>query len=216
VRPLDRRLLRDLRRMWPQAGATSLVIGCGVAVFLMMMGAMASLRATRDACCETSRFADVFAQAERVPAHVADRLAQLEGVAAVETRIVRFATARDGGFDELVTARLVSVPDGGTERPNRLTLRAGRRPASDGAVEALVNEPFAEAHGLRPGDRPEVVMGGRLRTVRITGTALSPEFSARCRPGRCCRTTGASRFRGCRGMSSPPPTTGRVRSTMCC
>lgn len=183
MRPLDRKLLRDLRRMWPQAGATSLVIGCGVAVFLMMMGAMASLRATRDAYYETSRFADVFAHAERVPAHVADRLAAIEGVAAVETRIVRLATVELAGFDELVTARLVSIPDEGSERLNRLTLRAGRRPVADGTIEALVNGPFAEAHGLRPGDRLEVVMGGRLRTVRVTGIALSPEFVYALPPG---------------------------------
>ncbi|RYF42999.1 MAG: ABC transporter permease, partial [Comamonadaceae bacterium] len=45
-----------------------------------------------------------------------------------------------------------------------------------GAIEALVSEGFAQAHGLRPGAEVQALVNGRHRSLRITGIALSPEY----------------------------------------
>ena len=47
---------------------------------------------------------------------------------------------------------------------------------SDGTLEALVSEAFAQAHRLQPGARLNALINGKQRTLVIVGTALSPEF----------------------------------------
>ncbi len=67
MRALDRKLLRDFRRLWAQTLAIALVLACGVAVILMSVGMSAALDDTRAAYYERNRFAEVFAQARRAP-----------------------------------------------------------------------------------------------------------------------------------------------------
>ncbi|MDP6342369.1 MAG: FtsX-like permease family protein, partial [Alphaproteobacteria bacterium] len=45
-------------------------------------------------------------------------------------------------------------------------------------------ESFAEAHGLRPGDRFAAIINERKRTLIVAGTALSPEFVYAIAPGQ--------------------------------
>ena len=183
MRTLHRKLLRDLWRMRLQALAIGLVIGSGIAVFVMMLGAMASLEATRDAYYAQSRFGQLFVHAERVPAAVGKALERIEGVVAAETRITGSATLTFADFVEPVTARLVSVPERGGPLLDRLVIRQGRALAPDGRDEALVNEAFAEAHALRPGDRILANINGRQRRLSVVGIALSPEFVYAIPPG---------------------------------
>ena len=49
--------------------------------------------------------------------------------------------------------------------------------------EVIINEPFAEAHVLRPGDRFAAIINGRKRELTVVGTALSPEFIYALGPG---------------------------------
>ena len=159
------------------------VIGSGVAVFVMMLGAMTSLEATRDAYYAESRFGQLFVRAERAPDHLIGALARIDGVVAVEGRVTGFATLSLADFPEPVTARLISVPERGTPLLNRLVVRQGRTLAPDARDEVLINEAFAEAHALRPGDTILANINGRQRRLSVVGIALSPEFVYAIPPG---------------------------------
>ena len=98
---LERKLLRDLWRLKGQVLAIAMVIGAGVALAVMSFGTLGSLTETRNAYYERYRFADVFAQLKRAPERLARKIAQLEGVTGLETRIVANVT-RDGGFPPLL------------------------------------------------------------------------------------------------------------------
>ena len=78
---LDRKLLRDLRRMWAQALAIALVMASGVATFVLASGAYHSLDETRAAYYLRYRFADVFAEVRRAPKSVVEQILALPGVA---------------------------------------------------------------------------------------------------------------------------------------
>src|SRR4249919_577128 len=91
MRMLDRKLLRDIRRLWAQALAIALVVGGGVATLLLSVGSYRSLDETRTAYYERYRFADVFAVVTRAPKSVAEQVAQIAGVASVEVRIAKLA-----------------------------------------------------------------------------------------------------------------------------
>lgn len=175
MRALDRKLLRNLREMKGQAFAIALVIGCGVAMSVMSLSTLRSLHATRQTYYERFRFADVFASFKRGPLSLQQRVEEIPGVARVELRIVRSVNLIVEGMLEPAVGRLISIPDSGQPRLNQLYLRRGRMP-EPGRLEVVVGESFANAHGFQPGATVEAIMNSRLRTLRIVGIALSPEF----------------------------------------
>ncbi len=129
MRTLDRKLVRDLMRMWAQTLAIALVMASGVATFVMASGAYRSLYETRGAYYERYDFADIFAQVRRAPLSVRERLAEIPGVAAVETRISQLALLDVEGLVEPATARVLSVPDLRPPTLDRMHLREGRLPS---------------------------------------------------------------------------------------
>ena len=166
-----------------QVLAIVLIIVSGVATYVMFLSTMDSLTLTRDAFYREYGFADAFVSLKRAPESIKKRIEEIPGVQAVETRVVAEVKLKVRDFGEPVTGRLVSLPERGEPRINRLYLRNGRLPDPSREDEAVVSEAFAEAHGLEPGDEAGAVINGRWRRLRIVGVALSPEFVMQVRPG---------------------------------
>ena len=80
MKALDRKLLRDLARMWSQAATIALVVASGVGGWLTSLSAVDSLAAARDRYYVEGRFADVFAELVRAPRDAADALLAVSGV----------------------------------------------------------------------------------------------------------------------------------------
>ena len=175
--------MRDFWRLRGQVFAIALVVASGVALLVMALSSVTSLSETTQAYYDRYAFAEVFAGAKRAPERVADQIASLPGVRAVETRVTALTTIDVAGMDEPVMAQLMSVPENGGPVLNRFALQSGRsvQPGTDD--EAVLLEPFAEAHGLLPGDVIHVLMNGTRRPVRVVGIALSPEFVYAIAPG---------------------------------
>jgi len=180
---LDRKLWRDLLRLWPQALAIALVMAAGVATFILAVGAYRSLDETRAAYYERHRFADVFAGLKRAPQLLETQIEGIPGVAAVETRILKYALLDIEGFRQPATALVLSLPDTRAPRLNTLYLRAGRLPEAGATGEVAVNEAFATAHGFRLGARFKAVLNGKKRELIIVGLVLSPEHIYAIGPG---------------------------------
>lgn len=172
--PLDRKLLRDLVRLWGQMAAVALVVTCGTGMFVTLRSMHRYLVDTQASYYERYRFADVFAQLKRAPLPVAAEIATEPEIARVEARIVADVLLDVRGRPEPATGRLVSVPRNRRPALNDLHLRRGRW--LSGRDEALVSEAFARAHRLEIGDRLGMVLHGRWQRVRIVGIALSPEY----------------------------------------
>ncbi|MCB6176735.1 FtsX-like permease family protein [Rhodobacter sp. Har01] len=183
MRALDRKLLRDLRRIWAQSLAIALVLACGIMVLVMADGTLRSLSETRAAYYDRHRFADVFAGVTRAPRSLLDQVAAIDGVAQAEARIVLPAVLDLDGMAEPATARVLSLPASGTPALNLPLLRAGRMPDPLREAEVLVNEPFAEKNALHPGDRFRITLKGQRRDLVVAGVILSPEFIYTIGPG---------------------------------
>lgn len=179
MRALDRKLWRDLWHMRGQAVAIALVVLCGVATHVMFLSTLHALRETQAGYYREYRFADLFASLKRAPEPLRERIAALPGVHRVETRVVAPVRVDMPFFGEPVNALMASLPAPGGL--NGLHLREGRLPAR--ADEVVVGTPFAEAHGLHPGDRFHALLNGRRQALTLVGTALSPEFIQQLRPG---------------------------------
>lgn len=182
IHSLDRKLLRDLWRLWPQALAIALVMAAGVATLILGIGAYDSLATTRDRYYEANRFGDIFASLTRAPKALRGDIAAIDGVVAVETRIEKLALADLPGMAEPASVLLVSLPSHREPALNQVYLRSGHRPEAD-SDEALASEAFAQTHGLAEGAVIRVLINGRLRSLRISGTALSPDFIYTLGPG---------------------------------
>ena len=180
---LDRKLLRDLWHIRGIALAIALVIGAGLATFVMSLGAVNSLDETRTAYYERYRFADVFAQVKRAPRHLMAHIIEIPGVKRAEDRIVKGVILDLPDMDEPATATLVSIPERDEPTLNDVVLREGRYISPGRPDEILVSEAFAEAHGYRPGDRFAAIINGRKRSLQIVGIALSPEYVYTISPG---------------------------------
>lgn len=109
MKALDIKLFRDVRRMWAQVLAIALVVGGGVATLVLAVGSHRSLEETRIAYYERYGFGDVFAQAKRAPRALADTIADIPGVAAVDTRIPKLALLDIPGFSEPASGQFVSL-----------------------------------------------------------------------------------------------------------
>lgn len=182
MKALNRKIWRDLWRMRGQVLAVTMVVISGVAFFIMLVSTVDSLSSTRNAFYAKYRFADVFATLKRAPESLVGNIRSVPGVDEVETRVSAFVKLEIPGFTEPVIGKIVSLPEDGEPRLNRLYLRKGRMadPARDN--EVVVNEHFARAHRFGPGSRFAAIINGKRREMTITGVALSPEFVQIMRP----------------------------------
>ncbi len=183
MRAVDRKLVRDLWGIRGQVVAIALVIGAGVAMFLLLLSAFASLDLTQREYYQRERFGDVFAALKRAPQWVADDIARIPGVAQVQTRVVADVNLDVPGLAEPATGHFVSIPEGARPAVNDLFLARGHWVSRDHPDDVIVNRTFADANHLGLGDGFTAVLNGRRRHLRVIGVALSPEFVYTIRPG---------------------------------
>lgn len=183
MRAIDRKLWRDLWRLRGQGAAIALVIATGVAIFVMALSAIDSLRLAQDTYYARGQFADVFAHATRAPLRVAEQAAAIPGVATADARIVADGVLDAAGDPEPITVRVATLPRRDGSALNQLVLRSGQWPLAGRDDHVLVNESFATARGLTVGDSLDVTVKGQRQTYVMVGTALSPEYVYAVGPG---------------------------------
>jgi putative ABC transport system permease protein len=176
VKPLHRKLLRDLWRLKSQVLTIALVVASGIGGYIGSLSAHASLAALRDGYYESARFAHVFAPVRRAPRAVVSRLRDLPGVLDIDPSIVAATTIAIPGETDLMTGQIVSLPRKVGAGMNRVVLARGRWIEADDPSGVLVSQSFARARGIEPGQRLSVLMNGRQQTVTVRGIALSPAF----------------------------------------
>jgi len=179
MRTLHHKLLHDLGRHRAQFLAIALVIAIGIAAQVASGGLLVSLQAARDDFYRRQHFADVFAAVKRAPAPLLPQVARLSGVHQAAARVKSWGTLPDPGGGEPGTVLLVSWPGAGL---NGVALQSGRAP-SPGTLEVVISTAFAEARGLRPGDRLQMVAQGHRVDAILSGTGDSPEFIYSIAPG---------------------------------
>ena len=182
---LNRKLCRDTIYMATQAVAISLVLACGVATFVMSLCTYASMMQTRERYYDRYSFASVFTHLKRAPNSLSARIAEIPGVAAVQTRVVVDVTLDLPDMAEPATGRLISIPEYQSHQQlNQLHIRRGRYIAPGSEGEVIVDEAFAEAHHFGPGTRVSAIINGKLDELTIVGIALSPEYVYTIQPGQ--------------------------------
>ena len=182
MKALDRKLLRDLRRMWSQALTIALVVASGVGGFITSLSAVDSLALARDHFYADGRFADVFASVTRAPNALASTLRDVAGVADVQVTLEEMTRIEIPGLSAPIVGQLIGLDLRHENIMNRVTVSSGRGlhgvigTRGDGSIDALVSEGFAQSHHLQPGAQLRALINGKQRTLVVVGSALSPEF----------------------------------------
>lgn len=183
MKALDKKLVRDIGHMAGQLFTIALVVACGIASYVAIHGTSRALTRARDAYFERQRLADAFVHLERAPESLRERIAAMDGVALVHTRLVEPVSLPVEGMRDPPSGQLVSLPASGEAPLGGILLREGRMFEAGRAEEAVVLEAFADAHGLRVGDRLPAVLAGVRRDLRIVGIAIAPEYVFAVSPG---------------------------------
>jgi putative ABC transport system permease protein len=173
---LDKKLGRDLYRLRGQVITIALVVASGIASFITLQGNYLSLTRARDAFYDAQRFAHVFVELERAPLELLRDVRAIPGVSRAVARVSKPALIPLEGRSQPVRARVLTLPDAEDETLNAVRLDDGRRPARDHPDEIVLLSGFAKAHDLASGSRLPAVINGTKRSLRVVGTATSPEY----------------------------------------
>ena len=176
ISALNRKLLREAWRLRAQLLSIAALVACGAMAVIGMRSTLGSVSSARDEYYAAYRFAHVFASVTRAPEWVASRIAEIPGVGAVQTRVVRDVSLDVPGLDDPATGHLVSIPERRVPMLNDLHIRRGRWVMPNAPDEVLVSELFARLNHLDVGDSLAAVINGRWRRLHVVGIALSPEF----------------------------------------
>ena len=183
MKALDRKLLRDLANMKGQAFTIALVVAAGIGAFISQITTFDSLNWSRQSYYETARFAHVFADVKRAPESIDNQLAEISGVADIETTVIFDVTLDIPNVAEPVIGRMIGLTDSTLPRLNKLSLRQGRMVEPGHGNEVLVSEAFAKARKLKPGDKLAAILNGKREQLTIVGIVLSPEYIYASRGG---------------------------------
>jgi len=176
LRPLTRKMLRDLVAQRGPFAAIAVVAASGIALFITLASMRGFLQQSLTSYYRDYRFADVFVHCKRAPLPVIDQIRRIPGIMTAEPRVVYEAILDVPGLAEPATGRFVSIP---TTRPPLLNiphLRRGRWPSPTNPTEILVSESFADANHLKPGESLGAVLAGQWVQLHIVGVAISPEY----------------------------------------
>ncbi len=173
---LHRKLRRDLLSMKGQVATIALVVASATGGFVGSLGTYHALQEARAAFYANFRFANAFVDVKRAPRALLQRVSTISGVVDSEANVVADSQLLLPHVPEPLIAHLVGIETGTGPRLNRLYIRRGRMIEPGAALEGLVDEGFAAARHLRPGDEVTVLLNGIRQQLKIVGVALSPEY----------------------------------------
>ncbi len=180
---LDRKIRRDLRAVRTTLAAILGVIAVGVACFVGMTSVYVNLdRAAREYYAHC-RMADFWIDLKKVPLAEVDRVAALPGVAEVQPRVAFTATIDLESAPKPLTGEILSLPEAATGAINGILLLRGSGFTGERLEEVIVNDAFARAHRIHPGDTIHVLLNNRRQELYVVGTAMSSEFVYLMSPG---------------------------------
>ena len=171
---IDQMLLRMILKSKGQFIAVAVIIIVGVTIFTAMSMTSLNMEQTVESYYAENRFADLFIETAPVPASETERLADIDGVAAVNGRLVLDVPMVTDDLNERIELRMITT-GGDSEGLCHSTLIEGRNTNPEGK-EILLIQQFAEARDLHPGDSITVQIEGIRYDLSIAGVVASPEY----------------------------------------
>lgn len=164
---INKKLLRDLLEHKGANIAVIIVIAIGI---MMLNGAgiaMDTLLYSKESFYEKGNFPDAYASLISVPQKVVSNLEDIDGITKAETRLIE--DVKIPNTKKVI--RLISQ----TSFSGKYILLRGNPPKPN-TYEILIDNKFALANKYDIGDKIDIICFGKIKTLKISGIAFSPEY----------------------------------------
>lgn len=180
-------LFRKLRRdVWARKGslvALLAIAAVGVGCLVAMLGVYRDLYDARRRYYAELRLAEFTVDLKRAPAEAVAEVAALPNVRVAYGRVSVGVLLDLPGVEEPVGGTAISLPVPRRPVLNDVTLCSGMWFSGPRSREVILNDAFAKANGLKPGDRIRATLVDSQYDLLMVGTAMSPEFVYLLPPG---------------------------------
>lgn len=179
---LFKKLLRDFWAHRMSIGVLIFIVTTGVGSLITFNGVYRDMVETRDAYCRDYRLADFIMDIKRAPESVVEEVRTSPNVAEARGRVSIPALLEIPNQPDPINGIVISLPE--IRRPvlNDILLCSGAYFSGGEAPEAIINDRFARANGLKPGSHIKALLLDEQHDVLVVGTAVSPEFVATVPP----------------------------------
>ncbi len=150
------------------------VLALGIIMFTGPLHAQKDLRSSINRIYRETLYEDFSASITGAKSSIVRKLANINGVTAVEGRLVFDVHASVKGGR--IVARVISLPVGGLPCVNRPKILRGRFPQNGVSPECAAAHQLGQTFDLRIGDRLLVSYSGRKKKLRLSGVCVSPEY----------------------------------------
>jgi putative ABC transport system permease protein len=175
-RILLKKLYRDLRsRQWALLTLIS-ILTVGMGCYLGMSSLYRDLDRSRADYYQKLRLNDFTAELKKAPRWTLASLKKIPNISQIEARInvpLRLLLPQQ---ETPIVGQGISVPFQRRPLLNDILLKSGSWFSGSEAPEILLNEAFARANHLKPGDRLQILLLEQEYNLLVVGTAMSPEF----------------------------------------
>ena len=183
MKTLNRKLFRELRGHFGMLLAVTSIIAVGVTCLVTLASSYMNLSEAKRLYYAQCRMADFSIELKKVPLTELAPLAAMPEVAELRPRIQQMVTVDLPGVAEPLNGEVLSLPDQRRSIIDDVVIRQGSYFTDRRDNEVIVNEEFARAHRLLPGQWIRLLLNDQQQEVFIVGTAISSEFVYLLGPG---------------------------------
>jgi len=175
-RILVRKMLRDLGERKLALLALVGIVMVGVGCFTGMSALFRDLDGSRERYYKNQRIADFTVDMKRASGWAVAEMASLPNVREARGRVSLSVRLDLADRDQPIAGTAISMPAERVPVVNDVLLRSGGWFSHADARECILNNEFAKANHLEPGDRIRVLLLDKQHNLLVVGTAMSPEF----------------------------------------
>ncbi len=176
VKPLNKKIWRDIKQHPGQFIAVAAIIVCASALFIGMYSLLLNLQYSKQLFYRQYRFADIWVALERAPNTALTRVRQIEGIEQIRGRIVKDVPVDVEDNPHSGVGRVISMPAERVPVINDIHIVSGSYFTDAQERQVIINQRFGEENDLKIGDTIEATLEGVRETLTIVGTAYSPEY----------------------------------------
>ncbi|PQO32995.1 ABC transporter permease [Blastopirellula marina] len=180
---LNRKLLRDLSAARGLLIAIISIMMLGTGLLVGMQSTFYNMQAAKDRYYRQCRMADFWIDLKKAPLAELAILNEIPGIRNWRDRIQFPVTVDVEQRVRPLNGTVISLPDLRQPVTNDIVLIRGDYFSDRGEPEVIVNEKFAEANQLQPGQKLHLLLNNRREEFLIVGTAISAEFTYLIGPG---------------------------------
>lgn len=167
------------RDLWARKGpvlALALIMTVGIGCYVGMASVWRDMDGSRATYYRDQRLAEFTVDLKRAPAWTVAQVGRMPNVEEVQGRVSIGVRIDLPARVEPIAGQAISLPENHRGVLNDILLRSGTYFGGVSKKEVILNEAFARANNLGPGDRISVLLLDRLHELLVVGTAISPEF----------------------------------------